>query len=498
MRNLRLSVPVLCISLLAGGIVASPQAGPPPKTDDETIIQRGLVAWRTPGGPLKSACAQCHAPDGFDLAIFNFADEHIRRRASMHVELPDADRIVAMVHALRRKYNIAKPLSPFRHRPFQPGGEVLPGRTPADRDLFFGESLRAFLPTLMEGTVDSVASAQKARDELLAVDLFELKIGIPLSRWSEDIFHADESGLISDWIPDLPRYPKPGGAWYKAQDAYINEPSEANLWALYQATPAATTAFSDMPFSALSLDKYRSMLIAQHFMRQKASGKAMGTSTSVFGKLPSGMKPNPMWDIGEYGRTNEVFGEETQGIPPELKGTVTPNMHQRMQELRAPWFWLGWMFDPGLQLTEGPTTTARGHYFAISLWRDGGYPMHNAFMIARKQMSQSFDPNCYLEKPAHVELDYSEFLERNNLIRFEPKVPRHRDMYRKFTANCFRMSLVLFAEDLERTKKLDKARFYRDQVEMIENYLLTVDSSNRTLNEALLGRTKAAMTACGS
>src|SRR2546423_1233846 len=136
--------------------------------DDSAVIREGLVAWRTPGGKFNSACSSCHAPDAFDLAQFNFDDANIRRRAFAHVDESNATKIIALVHAIRRKYNIGKPLDPMAERPLQPGGEVLPGATSTDRDLAFGKSLIPLLPTLMAGRVDSFDKAKKARDEMMA------------------------------------------------------------------------------------------------------------------------------------------------------------------------------------------------------------------------------------------------------------------------------------------------------------------------------------------
>src|SRR5438128_12593656 len=96
-----------------------------PKTpNDGDVIRVGLVAWRTAGGKFNSACSSCHAPDAFDLAQFNFDDATIRRRALAHVDSDHATKIVALVHATRRKYHLT-PIDPMTARPFQPGGSVL-------------------------------------------------------------------------------------------------------------------------------------------------------------------------------------------------------------------------------------------------------------------------------------------------------------------------------------------------------------------------------------
>ena len=113
------------------GLVIQPQARTSRPTDPVDVrIARGLVAWRKPGAiNYKAACANCHGPDGYELAMYNFDDTDLRRRAKPHLSASDAEDIVTLVHAVREKYGIKKLLDPMKDRPFQPGGEVLPGAT---------------------------------------------------------------------------------------------------------------------------------------------------------------------------------------------------------------------------------------------------------------------------------------------------------------------------------------------------------------------------------
>lgn len=119
-----------------------------PEAELDEIITEGLEGWRKPGVIQDgAACANCHAPDALDLAYFNFDDATLKRRAEPHVgqfsfQLSGSDfkKIEKMIHALRIKYDI-EPKDPMNFRPLQPGGEVLPGNTAADRDNAFGQHL---------------------------------------------------------------------------------------------------------------------------------------------------------------------------------------------------------------------------------------------------------------------------------------------------------------------------------------------------------------------
>src|SRR5471030_2586396 len=94
-----------------------------------------LVApvWRKPDS-LGRACVSCHSPDGIEIAAFAFSDEDVVRRARAHLSGEDSKQIVEMVHAVRRRNHIIRLLDPMKDRPMQPGGALLNGSTPMERD----------------------------------------------------------------------------------------------------------------------------------------------------------------------------------------------------------------------------------------------------------------------------------------------------------------------------------------------------------------------------
>ena len=96
-----------------------------------------------------------------------------------------------MVHALRAKFSIVQPPNPLTFRPFQPGGAVLPGANAQERDKAFGQELKDMNLRLMGDPINSVADAKKAWDELGAVNLRTLKVGIPMNHYTEDKFNND-------------------------------------------------------------------------------------------------------------------------------------------------------------------------------------------------------------------------------------------------------------------------------------------------------------------
>lgn len=493
-RAVRWCVGVAALALPWLGALAIQTPGPlkqKPISDEDTIRQ-GIVAWRTPGGKFDSACASCHAPDAFDLAEFGFDDATIRRRALAHVDNENATKIIAFVHAIRRKYNLT-PLDAMNDRPLQPGGEVLPGATPEERDLAFGKSLATPLPLIMSGRVDSLQTAKQARDEIMAIDARNLKIGIPFNRWSEDIYHGPEHGTVADWMSDTPCAPDPAKEkeWFALVDQYIANPTDTNLWLVYNAVPTDTKAFTNMPFSnEFSFRKYKSMLIAQHLMREKAMGihDERKSDPIEFHYLTGDVLPNPFWEVGEYAVLNEGFDSDSQGMPDEVRKSIDPKLpfSAQMTAMKVPWMWMGWLTDQSLQRTPGNQSTHNGRYFTLSLYTDGNYAIHDCFMITRKQLVQSFDPNAVLAgQPQPFVLDYSEFATHRNLIRYEPQDEERQAVFRKMTDNVFRMSLYLLIDDAKRTGVVANKAIAEFQLQSIREYLIYSDPDHKAENVAL-------------
>ena len=461
-----------------------------PRVTDQDVIREGMMAWRTPGGKFNSACSSCHAPDAFDLAQFNFDDATIKRRALSHVGADDADKIIALVHAIRRKYDL-HPLDPMTDRPLQPGGSMIAGPTSEDRDLAFGKSLASVLPTIMTDRVDSLDKAKKARDEFMALDPRSVRIGIPVNRWSEDIFHGDSHGSVADWMTDLPCAPDPTKQqeWFALVDKYIAQPTDENLWLVYNAVPDDTKPFTNMPFSKeFSYHKYKSMLIAQHLLREKAMGAKTIKDPIQFASLGKGELPNPFWEVGEYAVLNEGLDTDSQGMPEEVGKGLSPTLpfSKQMGDMKVPWMWMGWLTDQGLQRISGDQNTRSGRYFTLSLYTDGNYAIHNCFMITRKQLVQSYIPQALPDgKDQRFILDYSEFAAHRNVIRYEPQEPERQALFRKMVGNCFRMSLYLLIDDAKKTHVVSSKAIDEFQLQAIREYLIYSDPQHKEENTRL-------------
>src|SRR5579862_4406794 len=82
--------------------------------DPRADYDAGLQIWRKPGATSDhGACANCHGPDGIELASYNFDDADIVRRASVHLDYEDTQAVVRFIHAVRERYGIRNLYDPM-------------------------------------------------------------------------------------------------------------------------------------------------------------------------------------------------------------------------------------------------------------------------------------------------------------------------------------------------------------------------------------------------
>ncbi len=457
----------------------------------KTAYEKGLEAWRKVGFVNNASCASCHGPDGLELAIYNFDDATIKRRALIHVNAEDAALIVDLIHADRDKYGIKTLRDQMTDRPFQPGGAVLPGDTPEARDAAFGEELQDKLPTLTHGRIGSIEDADKAKNELLSLDAWSLKVGFEFNRISEDIFHGKAHATIAQWLPDLPRSMTDDGraAYYDLQDKYLADPSDANFFSMLKGVDKFTTPPSKMPAAAMSYDKFRATLILQHLERRALIDSApLPHAPELFGSRPEQAFPNPMWDFGDLARRYSGLDLAELGFPKDVivKKSGGPTAEAQLNEAKMPWLWLGWLSDQGLQRTGFDRQLQTAQYMSEAIWDEGPYPMHNIFFNAKKLLTQSFLPSAWSSNaPQHYVLDYSGFLRNGRHIQLEPKDPVAKQQYRTFVANCFRMNTYLLLDDLQKTHISWGKDSNKGHMRTFASYIDMVDPDSKAQTEAL-------------
>jgi cytochrome c553 len=253
-------------------------------TIDEAKAKKatGLAAFRKKDAH-GAACANCHAPDGLDLAVLAYPDAAILRRATLHLPPEDGPLLVDLIHAQRRLYNIQTPCS-LEWRPLQPGGRPLEGATALEQDLAYFRELKAHNVKVVSSRIQNKADAAAAAQELLTLNIRKIRMGIPFARWTEDGFNGDAHRTINDWIPAVPRTPT-DDRWYKLFDSYAENPSTSGMQSLLAALRSATSdngypQADDRKIAIMFFSKYVSVLTATHYFRMALSENRGGTKST--------------------------------------------------------------------------------------------------------------------------------------------------------------------------------------------------------------------------
>lgn len=376
----------------------------------------------------KGSCSGCHGADFYDLARIGSTQTDILRRAK--IDGASAQEATALAQAIQQiRARDGLPLeNPRTFRPFQPGGAVLAGAMPLERDINFARSLEPLLPTLFGARIDSLEKAKQARAELLDLikgdnaggansshlNLRSLPTGIQYPLWSADLAQGESEGTLNDWLADiaLDATPEFRTQWHALQDAYLSDPSDQNFWKMYAAAPqmTATKPFERCTVGGINpnlacgavddfaFHKLRSAMIGQHLMRtQHAARAGFAQGALAFSYLDSAsysaksefLGGHDLWEIGDSARVmldeSQSAGSlrtslETLGLPKFVRESVsaTENVSAEQQRLRLTWFWIGFTFDPSLNRTSGSNSTKVGEYMVGSLI-DENMGLHNAF-----------------------------------------------------------------------------------------------------------------------
>ncbi|HVX97077.1 MAG TPA: cytochrome c [Polyangia bacterium] len=499
---------------------------------------RGLKAWRTPGDVDNNACVSCHAADAMDLAFIGYTDSQIYRRAFSHINVNQQtiDDVIDMVHALRAKYNIVQPPNPATYRPFQPGGAVLPGGSALERDKAFGDELKAMGLRLMGDPINSVADAKKAWDELAAIDLRKLKVGIPMNHYTEDKFNndgvnvpcpdkhmCDDHGTIADWMTDTAVLPgNLPAAVLAAEDAYLANPTLDTLKAALLTLPRDETSWFK--------HKYGSVMIANFLFRLQAQGDSDLSKFTAANPVPfpvdakTGMLFNTIWMVGANQRDfihNVGAALPTGGgkfsVPAEtLPGLTRNDASEQLQRIIVPWFWLGFSFDPSTMNVEPDYVAEGDEYFTQETFLDNGSsPIHGAFIVSKRSVEVMkyqtlprspnvfpfFHPDLgrFPVTPMVMRSGYfpivTNFAEEKNFntvnnyqIKFTPTEPAHKALYQTYAANQWRMFMWTLIGELQQTPSIWNQNILNGKINKAEIFLKQpeVAATNGTQDAAMI------------
>lgn len=501
-----------------------PDAAQPPD-EQEARLRAGLEAWRLEG--VRGACASCHSPDGIELARVGYADEDIRRRALDHVSAEDAEAIVGLVHALRQQQAMTRLLHPARFRPLQPAYEPFPAETPdqpvwdpqvqSERDEAFMNHLVADRQLLWAtGRIDSLSKAHQAYDELLAIDLRHLRVGLPFDVQSEDGYHGEEHRSIFEWFPGIASTPRADArdAWYQRVDAYLADPSDERLWAYYDAIEEMTECNPDLGGADLAdyqracqwmRLKYRSLQVFQHMLRHGTVRypdmlvdlRAEDTSApaAIIEHLDLVLARNPIWEAGDFLRIQPLQRPPETAcddgahpctlLPPILDETIhddptaTEARIQQSKVFQQSWFVMAFVRDPALLYEGDSFATFIGDYLESVLLPY--YDIHHAFVVAKMAVEKSA-ASAWMNaggfragtgKIASVRT--FSFKQLRDDFSPPPEGSARRATHERMFANFARMWIYLVEEDLrlsgeifDRDEVLYAVRFMRTWIAQLE------------------------------
>lgn len=460
----------------------------------DEVFRKGLVAWRTPHS--EGACASCHTADAVDLARFNYTDAVILRRAmGQEATVEQAYAIVDLVHYQRERLGFEKPLDPTKVRFLQPGGEVVEGETMTERDRNMYLELRTRgLRLFQPEPITTVEEAIEARNELLALDLRTVKVGIEFNQWTSDEFRGTEHRKLTKWIPELPSHPKAENVsdWYGLHNAYILDPSDENLWAIVDAHGEMTDnlglAYSDTRSANMFRLKHRNVQLAGHMIQHDDTkspaihlvedpyefvlegARTIGSSAP---RHAVHARVNNLWEVGATMRG--AHKSEEQDLMPDIVTRKTNDWEGDAQVNHLSWFWQGMIYDPALQFSAAGN---KAEYFFAAMHdlrrrgesvEDGALTeMHHMFMSAVMWVHEKFGYdtrynhflNGDLSTPGHVGCrgGLHQSVEMPHHADAEAVPSDYLDLERQFASNLIRMVLFNQLEFWRRTGLLQHVK----------------------------------------
>lgn len=458
----------------------------------EAAYREGLKLWRKPGAIAGgAACNSCHGPDGLEIALYDFSDADIYRRAFPHLGDQDSKDTVKFIHAVRDKYHITHLMDPMLDRPLQPGGRPLPGATPEERDLAFAKVLAQRMPFTLTGEVNSLADAEKVKKEYLQIDLWNLPVGIPFSRISEDIFHGKEHASLAHWMADTPQalndqLPELN----RLEDQYLDAPTEQNLALLLDQLDPKGRDMKQIDF--LGSVKLKSLFIFQHLKRKELLGQPSRPTLLIEPFKQKTVDDNPMWHVADFARTLHTIDPQDLAMDQNLleKKSGGPTIGEQMVQLTLPWMWLGWMCDPGLQQTSYHNQTRNGEYFQQALWEDGPYAVHGGFENIRRLLSVAYQPGLWNNgiQPQHLML-ITITHRRNDLhLANEPKDPEHKKLYSKLMCNSYRAMMHLYIDQMKKTNIVWSRDIARQECLSMVTYMHYAQPDHAQSDDALVAQ----------
>ena len=390
--------------------------------------------------------------------------------------------------------------------------------------------------TIMGPAINSTADGRKAFTELKALNLRTLKVGIPMNRYTEDIFNnagatptcpdihlCDDHGTIADWITDTPVLTADSATkLYPLHDAYLADPTLANLKKILLAAPRDDVSWFK--------NKYLAVQMANFLFRQQASGMPLLDSMpdAPF-PVENGTLFNSIWMVGanlrdfvhNVGKTLPTGGGKFSVPASTLPGLTRNDASEQLQRTIVPWFWLGFSFDPSTMNVEADYVAEGDEYFTQQTFLDSGSsPIHAAFIVSKRSIEMmAFEqlprtPNVFpfshpdLGKfpvtPLVMRSGYfpvlTNFAEEKNFNTINnyqldkmPTEAKQLELFQTYTKNMYRMFVWVLIDELTQTPQLWNPKILEGKLHKAELFLTSskVTNDNLAQDQAMLAQARA-------
>jgi hypothetical protein len=474
------------------------------------------------------SCAQCHGAAGLDVAQFNFTQADLRRATAPHLTDADADKIHTMLLMWQNDYyppqGGAKSVASFR--PLQPGNTVIGGNLTGSsnlsatdsvhrkRDAAFAIYLRDVKQLkLVTTNITTLAQARAAVNELAALDVSSVNVGIDFNLWSRSVSRegSQTGGRFDEWIASIGRQVTTANAteWAALNDAYIIDPSDTNFWPMYhslepmtQFDPHNNRSTTTLNWKNMELLKLQSNLLFTHDSVQRSLGR-FGFLQGQDGVRPfqaqegKGGLLTPIWDVGERARSADTVSrsqmprrhEETYAFNGSM--TDTQNLIEAKEMLRPSWHYMGWLMDNGLRFSGPSNSTIVGEYLLGKLWEQK-LRVHNVFFNAVHNAKLGYKPGCWSPSspdPQHFTAPRGYYLAYNNYqMSWDANgFTGSGTLYRKILANDLRSALLCHADDITAigNKIYEDRQWLLDGAAQMRTALNWAEPANSAINDAI-------------
>lgn len=445
------------------------------KLKNQELPQGALLqAWRSPD-PFGRTCSRCHAPDALDLAAYDFTPKDLMRRALRHLPEKTAADVVKFIEW--RRQGLKNKLQNQVDCPMQPGGTLLNGATPSERDLAFLEETRTQIPLLFQ-EVHSQKEADALREELVKSDPLQMRVGLPMSRLSRDGYFRDSNAQVNEWLPEN-SIQGPANL-NDLQSNYIEQPTSTSLLVILKAIEGQKGLKSEA--DELARQKVMAGLIFQHDLRMK---EGLIPSEPLPVSIFDSLQENPFWEVGNTARLSQFLPIQAFGLAPDVfaEKVKGPPFKAQMEEMERAWLWLGFCFDPSLNHSGFRKDVPRAQYLVQSLLDQNLYPSHALYLLAKKTAAQFQDAQTYPSTAARsgFEFEFDPLIYPYSLKALGPSDRIAKSRFQQGLRSLFVASMYWQIESIRGTKRVLYPTEELSQLKLMAKYLKETGNDQQAL-----------------